>query len=134
MDPRKLELLTSPIRIGALSLLCGPEETRTPYLYNANVALYQMSYGPKTITNHTLSNPFLGTISKILSTIIAVKNRVIFPNHASGRDMLLFKSIFFCLGRKSQKSVHITTHLFASAFWTPFLFFLHAINMNSIVT
>ncbi len=27
-------------------LLCGPEETRTPYLVNANDALYQMSYGP----------------------------------------------------------------------------------------
>jgi hypothetical protein len=24
----------------------GPEGTRTPYLYNANVALYQMSYRP----------------------------------------------------------------------------------------
>lgn len=32
---------------GGTVLKCGPEETRTPYLVNANDALYQMSYGPK---------------------------------------------------------------------------------------
>ena len=26
---------------------CGPEETRTPHLSNANATLYQMSYGPE---------------------------------------------------------------------------------------
>ena len=33
----------------ALHVFCGPEETRTPHLYNANVALYQMSYGPASL-------------------------------------------------------------------------------------
>ncbi len=31
-----------------LDFFCGgPEESRTPYLCNANAALYQMSYRPK---------------------------------------------------------------------------------------
>lgn len=32
--------------LGQSPVASGPREIRTPYLYNANVALYQMSYGP----------------------------------------------------------------------------------------
>ncbi len=36
----------TPVSATRLTGLCGLEEIRTPYLYNANVALYQMSYEP----------------------------------------------------------------------------------------
>ncbi len=37
----------------------GPEGTRTPYLYNANVALYQMSYRPSVKSKATLQALFV---------------------------------------------------------------------------
>ena len=38
---------TFPQKISPFRLFGGVQETRTPHLDNANVALYQMSYAPK---------------------------------------------------------------------------------------
>ena len=44
--PRILQKIISHYAPHSALYFCGPEETRTPYLVNANDALYQMSYGP----------------------------------------------------------------------------------------